>query len=161
MDPTSMFFSKLRLLGVTLENEAESLLAAYQTWAEIGDGVLSLRPCWCLPPPPLPSSLAMPLPPTLLLPPKCTLGCTEEEEELKRMGTAWCPEAPPVLSVPPLSSSLATPLPPALLLMPKRTLRMEEEEEELRVPQMKDFGILEHTLCLNNDFTMDLHWLAS
>lgn len=69
----------------------------------------------------------------------------------------------PVLSLPPRSSSVATPLPPTLLLTPKCALRMdeEEEEEELRVPQMKDFGILEHTLCLNNDFTMDLHRLAS
>lgn len=136
-------------------------------------------PVVSLPAPPLPSSLATPLPPTLLLPPKCTLGRTEEEElrvpqlsdfglseeELKRMGTACCPEAPPmpVLSLPPRSSSVATPLPPTLLLTPKCALHTweEEEEEELRVPQMKDFGILEHTLFLNTDFTMDLHRLAS
>ncbi|XP_028249701.1 SKA complex subunit 3 isoform X2 [Parambassis ranga] len=57
----------------------------------------------------------------------------------------------PVVSIPQLS--LQTPAPP-MALTPKWALRMEDAE--LQTPQMRDFGISEHTLCLNNDFTMDL-----
>ncbi|XP_067116001.1 spindle and kinetochore-associated protein 3 [Osmerus mordax] len=38
---------------------------------------------------------------------------------------------------------------------PKCTLRMDEDD--LLTPRMEDLGISEHTMCLNNDFTMDLH----
>ena len=69
----------------------------------------------------------------------------------------------PALSFTSPQSSLAPPLsPPCMPLTPRRVLHMEEEEEEeLSSPQMKDFGLVEHTLCLNNDFTMDLHRMAT
>ncbi|KAK7939654.1 hypothetical protein WMY93_002980 [Mugilogobius chulae] len=50
--------------------------------------------------------------------------------------------------------ALNTPAPPSMALTPKRALCMDEEE--LLTPQMHDFGISEHTMCFNNDFTMDL-----
>ncbi|XP_061081798.1 spindle and kinetochore-associated protein 3 isoform X1 [Conger conger] len=44
-------------------------------------------------------------------------------------------------------------LEPALPKTPKCALRMDEEA---LTPRLEDFGITEHTMCLNNDFTMDL-----
>lgn len=83
------------------------------------------------------------------------------EEDLRHIGDHRCSEPPPMpaLSLTPPPFPLTTPLSPAMPLTPKCKLRMEEDE--LRTPQMKDFGIVEHTLCLNNDFTMDLHRLAT
>ncbi|KAJ3592517.1 hypothetical protein NHX12_007644 [Muraenolepis orangiensis] len=295
MDPTSLFFSRLRRLAVTLEAETESLQGAYQTRADHGDDdtergmgayhtlctevadlkgelrvglgqqrsreaeassylaacavmqrrmsedILALRGhfekygyqapanthtevelrhilmeahrCPEAPPMPVlslrpqPSSLATPLSPALLLTPKCALRMEEEgelrtpqikdfglsehalfhnddstvappptaaqvrtpqlsdfglsEEDLRHIGDHRCSEPPPMpaLSLTPPPFPLTTPLSPAMPLTPKCKLRMEEDE--LRTPQMKDFGIVEHTLCLNNDFTMDLHRLAT
>ncbi|XP_035250405.1 spindle and kinetochore-associated protein 3 [Anguilla anguilla] len=42
---------------------------------------------------------------------------------------------------------------PVLPKTPKCTLPMDEEA---LTPRLEDFGITEHTMCLNNDFTMDL-----
>ncbi|XP_037645983.1 LOW QUALITY PROTEIN: spindle and kinetochore-associated protein 3 [Sebastes umbrosus] len=69
-------------------------------------------------------------------------------------GVGWCPEVPPMpkLSIP--HPTLTTPAPPPMPLTPKRALRMDDDE--LQTPQMSDFGISEHTMCLNNDFTMEL-----
>ncbi|KAL0963584.1 hypothetical protein UPYG_G00308250 [Umbra pygmaea] len=39
---------------------------------------------------------------------------------------------------------------------PKCTLRMDEDDVDLQTPRMVDFGLSENTVCLNNDFTMDL-----
>ncbi|XP_041856801.1 spindle and kinetochore-associated protein 3 [Melanotaenia boesemani] len=78
------------------------------------------------------------------------------ELQLKRAlaGSEWCSEVPPMpeMSLPHLS--LNTPAPPHMAITPKCTLRMDDDE--LQTPQMHDFGISEHTMCLNNDFTMDL-----
>ncbi|XP_071337795.1 SKA complex subunit 3 [Trachinotus anak] len=78
------------------------------------------------------------------------------EMQLKRAlaGAEWCSEVPPMPEMSLPHPSLNTPAPPPMPLTPKCTLRMDDEE--LQTPQMHDFGISEHTMCLNNDFTMDL-----
>ncbi len=65
-----------------------------------------------------------------------------------------CSDVPPMpqMSLPHLS--LDTPAPPHIPKTPKCALRMDDDE--LQTLQMHDFGISEHTMCLNNDFTMDL-----
>ncbi|XP_061782076.1 SKA complex subunit 3 isoform X1 [Nerophis lumbriciformis] len=76
------------------------------------------------------------------------------ERQLRRnMGAPeWCAKVPtmPEMSLP--QPALHTPVPPPLT--PKCALRMDEDD--MRTPQMMDFGLFEHTACLNNDFTMDL-----
>uniref|UniRef100_A0A3P9KIL7 Spindle and kinetochore associated complex subunit 3 n=1 Tax=Oryzias latipes TaxID=8090 RepID=A0A3P9KIL7_ORYLA len=78
------------------------------------------------------------------------------EMQLKRAlaGTEWCSEVPsmPEMSLP--QPSLDMPAPPPIPITPKCALRMEDAE--LQTPQMHEFGITERTMCLNNDFTMDL-----
>lgn len=58
------------------------------------------------------------------------------------------PEAPRLMG-----QSVAAALEPVLPKTPKCALRMDEEA---LTPRLEDFGITEHTMCLNNDFTMDL-----
>lgn len=78
------------------------------------------------------------------------------ELHLKRVlaGAEWCSEVPPMpemnLPHPSLKASVPLPMP----ITPKCNLRMDDYE--LQTPQMHDFGITEHTMCLNNDFTMNL-----
>ncbi|XP_068590413.1 spindle and kinetochore-associated protein 3 [Cebidichthys violaceus] len=77
------------------------------------------------------------------------------EVEMKRALAGLCSEVPPMpeLSLP--HPSLDTPGPPPhMALTPKRALRMDDDE--LLTPPMPDFVLSEHTMCLNNDFTMDL-----
>ncbi|XP_061580394.1 spindle and kinetochore-associated protein 3 [Cololabis saira] len=77
------------------------------------------------------------------------------ELELKRtLAGEWCPEVPPMPKMSFPQPSLSTPALPPMPITPKCALRMDEDE--LQTPQMHDFGITEHTMCLNNDFTMDL-----
>ncbi|XP_045910916.1 spindle and kinetochore-associated protein 3 [Micropterus dolomieu] len=78
------------------------------------------------------------------------------EMQLKRAlaGAEWCSEVPPMPQMSLPHPSLNTPAPPPMPLTPKCALRMDDDE--LQTPQMHDFGISEHTMCLNNDFTMDL-----
>jgi len=78
------------------------------------------------------------------------------EMQLKRAlaGAEWCSEVPPMPEMSLPHPALNTPAPPPLPITPKCALRMDDEE--LQTPQMHDFGISEHTMCLNNDFTMDL-----
>ncbi|XP_030614190.1 SKA complex subunit 3 [Archocentrus centrarchus] len=76
--------------------------------------------------------------------------------QLKRAlaGGGWCSEVPPMskmnLPHPPFKASAPSPMP----ITPKCALQMDDYE--LQTPQMHDFGITEHTMCLNNDFTMNL-----
>lgn len=67
-----------------------------------------------------------------------------------------CPEEPPKPNIdftqPALD--LVTPEPPAISLTPRRALRMDDDE--LMSPQLQDFGLSENTMCLINDFTMNL-----
>ncbi|KAM6934579.1 SKA complex subunit 3 [Xenentodon cancila] len=78
------------------------------------------------------------------------------ELQLKRAlaGSEWCSEVPPMPQMSLPQPSLNTPALPPMPITPKCALKMDEDE--LQTPQMHDFGISEHTMCLNNDFTMDL-----
>uniref|UniRef100_A0A8D3A5U3 Spindle and kinetochore associated complex subunit 3 n=1 Tax=Scophthalmus maximus TaxID=52904 RepID=A0A8D3A5U3_SCOMX len=78
------------------------------------------------------------------------------EMQLKRTlaGAEWCAEVPPMPEMSLPHPALNTPAPPPMPLTPKCALRMSDDD--LQTPQMHDFGITEHTMCLNNDFTMDL-----
>ena len=78
------------------------------------------------------------------------------EMQLKRAlaGAEWCSEVPPMPEMILPQPSLNTPAPPPMPLTPKCALKMDDDE--LQTPQMHDFGISEHTMCLNNDFTMAL-----
>ncbi|XP_019956103.2 SKA complex subunit 3 isoform X2 [Paralichthys olivaceus] len=69
-------------------------------------------------------------------------------------GAEWCSEVPPMPEMSLRHPTLNTPTPPPMPLTPKRALRMDDTE--LQSPQMHDFGISEHTICLYNDFTMNL-----
>ncbi|XP_070694499.1 SKA complex subunit 3 [Pempheris klunzingeri] len=79
------------------------------------------------------------------------------EMHLKRAlaGGVWCSEVPPMPEMRLPQPSLNMPTLPPMPITPKCALRMDDAE--LQTPQMHDFGISEHTMCLNNDFTMDLH----
>ncbi|XP_069569484.1 SKA complex subunit 3 [Brachyistius frenatus] len=74
--------------------------------------------------------------------------------QLKRTLAQGCFEAPPMPEMRLPLPSLNTPAPPPMPITPKCALRMDEDEPQ--TPQMHDFGISEYTMCLNNDFTMDL-----
>ncbi|XP_067373314.1 spindle and kinetochore-associated protein 3 isoform X1 [Channa argus] len=78
------------------------------------------------------------------------------EMQLKRAlaGAEWCSEVPPMPEMNLPQPLLNTPAPPPMPITPKCALRMDDDE--IQTPQMRDFGISEHTMCLNNDFTMDL-----
>ncbi|KAI4898124.1 hypothetical protein NFI96_015391 [Prochilodus magdalenae] len=58
------------------------------------------------------------------------------------------------------AAALSPPPPPVLTMqpsMPKTPKRSLVMDEDAPTPRLEDFGITEgHTLCLNNDFTMDL-----
>ncbi|XP_035031414.1 spindle and kinetochore-associated protein 3 isoform X1 [Hippoglossus stenolepis] len=69
-------------------------------------------------------------------------------------GREWCSEVPPMPEIRLTHPSLSTPTPPPMPITPKRALRMDDTE--LQSPQMHNFGISEHTMCLYNDFTMNL-----
>ncbi|KAI9546961.1 hypothetical protein NQZ68_021630 [Dissostichus eleginoides] len=74
------------------------------------------------------------------------------EMQLKKM-FAGCSEVPPMPEMSLPHPSLYEPAPP-MPFTPKCALRMDDED--LQTPQLSDFGITEHTMCLINDFTMDL-----
>lgn len=78
------------------------------------------------------------------------------ELQMKRAlgGAEWCAEVPPMPELNLPQPSLRTPAPPPLAMTPKCALRMEDDD--LQTPQMRDFGLSEHTMCLNNDFTVAL-----
>ncbi|XP_056144858.1 spindle and kinetochore-associated protein 3 [Lampris incognitus] len=79
------------------------------------------------------------------------------EMQLRRVlsSSRFTAEVPPMpemnLSPPSLYMSIQQPMP----VTPKLMLRMDEDERQ--TPQMRDFGISEHTMSLNNDFTMALY----
>lgn len=67
-----------------------------------------------------------------------------------------CPEEPAMPNISLTQAAFDTPEPPPIPLTPKCALWMDDDE--LMSPQLKDFGLSENTMCLNNDFTMDLLW---
>ncbi|XP_055086526.1 spindle and kinetochore-associated protein 3 [Periophthalmus magnuspinnatus] len=101
-----------------------------------------------------PEKPAAPLPDPMRTPQLSDFGLSEVQLKRALAGGEWCAEVPqmPEMILP--HPALNTPAPPAMAFTPKRALRMDEEE--LLTPQMHDFGISEHTMCFNNDFTMDL-----
>ncbi|XP_036415017.1 spindle and kinetochore-associated protein 3 [Colossoma macropomum] len=65
-------------------------------------------------------------------------------------------EVPPIPAValsPPPPPPLVMTMQPSLPKTPRCSLVMDEDAP---TPRLEDFGITEHTMCLNNDFTMDL-----
>nr|XP_043906797.1 spindle and kinetochore-associated protein 3 isoform X2 [Solea senegalensis] len=90
----------------------------------------------------------------LRTPQLCDFGLSEMQLKRVLAGAEWCSEVPPMPEMRLPHPSLSTPVPPPLPLTPKCVLRMDDDE--LQTPQMHDFGISEHTMCLNNDFTMAL-----
>ncbi|XP_054643862.1 spindle and kinetochore-associated protein 3 isoform X2 [Dunckerocampus dactyliophorus] len=106
----------------------------------------------------LPASPQAAAPPTftnLMQTPRLSdFGLSEMQLRRNLAGAEWCAEVPdmPKMSLP--HPALNMPSPPPLPLTPKCALRMDEDE--MQTPQMINFGISEHTMCLNNDFTMDL-----
>uniref|UniRef100_UPI0037E7603A SKA complex subunit 3 n=1 Tax=Semicossyphus pulcher TaxID=241346 RepID=UPI0037E7603A len=95
-----------------------------------------------------------PLPGVLRTPQLSDFGLSEMQLKRALAGTEWCAEVPPMPEMSLPHPTLSTPAPPPMPLTPKCALRMDDDE--LQTPQMHDFGISEHTMCLNNDFTMDL-----
>lgn len=65
-----------------------------------------------------------------------------------------CPDEPPKRITGCAQADLVTPEPPSISLTPRRALRMDDDE--LMSPQLQDFGLSENTVCLINDFTMNL-----
>ncbi|KAM3607681.1 uncharacterized protein V6R79_011703 [Siganus canaliculatus] len=87
------------------------------------------------------------------------------EMQLKRAlaGEEWCAEVPPMPKMHLSNPALDTPSPPPILnkhspptmpVTPKCALRMDDDE--LQTPRMQSFSISEHTMCLLNDFTINL-----
>ncbi|XP_018559805.1 LOW QUALITY PROTEIN: spindle and kinetochore-associated protein 3 [Lates calcarifer] len=104
-----------------------------------------------------PSSVIGGLPPftdVMRTPKLSDFGLSEMQLKRALAGAEWCSEVPPMPEMSLPHPSLSTPAPPNMPLTPKCALRMDDDE--LQTPQMQDFGISEHTMCLNNDFTMDL-----
>ncbi|KAM3862191.1 LOW QUALITY PROTEIN: SKA complex subunit 3 [Diretmus argenteus] len=98
----------------------------------------------------------MGLPPStdpLRTPQLSDFGLSEMYLKRKMAGAAFY-EVPPMPEMSLPHPSLYMPVQPPMPITPKCNLRMEDE---LQMPQMHDFGISDHTMCLNNDFTMDLH----
>ncbi|XP_030643454.1 SKA complex subunit 3 [Chanos chanos] len=101
-----------------------------------------------MPPPPLP-----PVDP-MRTPQLSDFGLSELHLQ-RVLGNPGLSQDPPprpavALSPPPLVMSLCPPKPKT----PKCVLRMDEDAP---TPRLEDFGISEYTMCLNNDFTMDLY----
>lgn len=95
-----------------------------------------------------------PLTDLLRTPQLSDFGLSEMQLRRNLAGAEWCAEVPPMPEMSLPHPTLNTPAPPPMPITPKCALRMDEDE--LQTPQMHDFGISEHTMCLNNDFTMDL-----
>ncbi|XP_057708714.1 spindle and kinetochore-associated protein 3 [Corythoichthys intestinalis] len=74
-------------------------------------------------------------------------GLCELQLRQKLFGCSQLP-AMPEIHLPRVN--MRTPLPPSL------KCALLKDEDELQMPQLMDFGISEDTLCLKNDFTMDL-----
>ncbi|CAB1328848.1 unnamed protein product [Coregonus sp. 'balchen'] len=104
----------------------------------------------------LPSVTPLKMPPPPFIDPMRTPQLSDfglSEIHLKRVlgGTVFSSAEAPTLPPPSLVLAMQPPMPKT----PKCTLRMDEDDD-LLTPRMVDFGLTEQTMCLNNDFTMDL-----
>ncbi|XP_056910835.1 spindle and kinetochore-associated protein 3 isoform X2 [Takifugu flavidus] len=66
-------------------------------------------------------------------------------------GSDWCEPPAPQISLP---RPFGTPGPPPMPVTPKCALWLDDDEPQ--TPKLQEFAISEPTLCLLNDFTMDL-----
>lgn len=66
-------------------------------------------------------------------------------------GSDWCEPPAPQISLP---RPFETPGPPPMPVTPKCALWLDDDEQQ--TPKLHEFAISEPTLCLLNDFTMDL-----
>ncbi|XP_008299599.1 SKA complex subunit 3 [Stegastes partitus] len=103
----------------------------------------------CSPPPSAPTFSGV-----LRTPQLSDFGLSEVQIKRALAGAEWCSEVPPMPEMSLPHPALTTPAPPLLPLTPKCALRMDDDE--LQTPQMHDFGVSEHSMCLNNTFTMNL-----
>ncbi|XP_027877792.1 SKA complex subunit 3 [Xiphophorus couchianus] len=101
-----------------------------------------------------PPKAAGPFADVLRTPKLSDFGLSELQMKRALGGAEWCAEVPPMPELNLPQPSLRTPAPPPLAMTPKCALRMEDDD--LQTPQMRDFGLSEHTMCLNNDFTVAL-----
>lgn len=125
--------------------EAESLAAAAE-----GPGLDQEGSCS----PSLPAATPPPVTDPLHTPKLSDFGLSEMM--LKRVldGAQQGPEEPPKPNISFSEAALVTPEPPPLSLTPRCALWMDDDE--LMPPQLQDFGLSENTMCLINDFTMNL-----
>lgn len=66
-------------------------------------------------------------------------------------GSDWCEPPAPQISIP---RTFEAPGPPPMPVTPKCALWLDDDEPQ--TPKLHEFAISEPTLCLLNDFTMDL-----
>lgn len=99
------------------------------------------------------SPLDGPLPVTDVLrtPQLSDFGLSEMVLKKGLAGSDWCEPPMPQIS---LSQSFKTPGPPPMPVTPKCALWVDDDEPQ--TPKLHEFAISEPTLCLLNDFTMDL-----
>lgn len=102
--------------------------------------------------PPTPPKPELPNTDVLRTPQLSDFGLSDLQLKRALAGGEWCSEVPsmPKMNLPQPLFKGSAPSP----ITPKCALRMDDYE--LQTPQMHDFGITEHTMCLNNDFTMNL-----
>uniref|UniRef100_A0A7N8WRN1 Spindle and kinetochore associated complex subunit 3 n=1 Tax=Mastacembelus armatus TaxID=205130 RepID=A0A7N8WRN1_9TELE len=200
MDPTSLFFSKLKKLAVTLESETAKLQLDFENprcpkaqldevssfvkacrvmEQRVTGDIQTLRTHWekyarvhlneftspgeekgsqeeaegnyCS----LPLKSGPPPSRDVLRTPQLSdFGLSAMHLKRALAGAERWSEVPPMPKMSLPHPSLSTPSPPPMPITPKRALQMNDDE--LQTPQMNDFGISEHTMCLNNDFTMNL-----
>lgn len=127
------------------ENEIKSAEAEEGSQDEEAGGERPLTP---------PTGGLPPDPDVLRTPQLSDFGLSEMQMKRYLAGSEWCSEMPPMPEISLPQPSLDTPEPPPMPVTPKCALRMDDTE--LMTPQMQAFGISEHTMCLINDFTMDL-----
>lgn len=127
------------------ENETKSAAAGGEEEGSLAGGNNSSTP---------PKAGPLPFTDVLRTPKLSDFGLSEMHLKKALAGVEWCSEVPPMPEMSLPHPSLNTPAPPPMPITPKCALRMDDDE--LQTPQMHDFGISEHTMCLNNDFTMDL-----
>lgn len=105
-------------------------------------------------PPPLSAGTPPPVTDAMHTPKLSDFGLSEMMLKRVLVRAQQCPEEPPQPNISLTQAALVTPDPLPVSLTPRRALRMDDDE--LMSPQLQDFGLSENTMCLINDFTMNL-----
>lgn len=105
-------------------------------------------------PPSPPAGTPPPVTDALLTPKLTDFGLSEMMLKRVLVQAQQYPGEPPKPNISLTQAVLVTPEPPPISLTPRRALRMDDDE--LMSPQLQDFGLSENTMCLINDFTMNL-----